>query len=256
MAKYKIGITEAGDAGLDLSWAKKLDTVDGVILVTKNLTPEFCNLALQNSRRVIIHATCTGYGGTVLEPNVPTVGKQLAAAAELVRRGFPMEHMVIRVDPIIPTGKGIDRALSVMEKAMDLGFARFRISVIDMYPHVRARFKEAGLPLPYGENGFYPSREQLADVDAMLLEAREYWDSPGSSPAGLRIECCAEPKLKEPVPCGCISAFDLALLGLDASDSDSLGPQRKNCMCYSGKTELLNCRHQCGHGCLYCYWMG
>ena len=31
MARYKIGITEAGDAGLDLSWADKLDTVDGVI---------------------------------------------------------------------------------------------------------------------------------------------------------------------------------------------------------------------------------
>lgn len=29
MPKYKIGITEAGDAGLDLSWANKLDTVDG-----------------------------------------------------------------------------------------------------------------------------------------------------------------------------------------------------------------------------------
>lgn len=29
--KHKIGITEAGDAGLDRSWASKLDTVDGAI---------------------------------------------------------------------------------------------------------------------------------------------------------------------------------------------------------------------------------
>lgn len=41
MPKYKIGITEAGDAGLDLSWANKLDTVDGAIVITKCITPVF-----------------------------------------------------------------------------------------------------------------------------------------------------------------------------------------------------------------------
>lgn len=34
----KIGITEQGDAGLDLSWVKKLSNVDAAILITKNLT--------------------------------------------------------------------------------------------------------------------------------------------------------------------------------------------------------------------------
>ena len=29
MAKYKIGITEAGDAGLDLSWKERLESVTG-----------------------------------------------------------------------------------------------------------------------------------------------------------------------------------------------------------------------------------
>ena len=32
------------------------------------------------------------------------------------------------------------------------------------------------------------------------------------------------------------------------------GFQRKNCMCYSGKVELLNQKHPCDHQCLYCYW--
>lgn len=39
MAKYKIGITEAGDAGLDLSWVNKLDTVDGAVVITKCISP-------------------------------------------------------------------------------------------------------------------------------------------------------------------------------------------------------------------------
>lgn len=46
MARYKIGITEAGDAGLDLSWANKLDTVDGAIIITKCISPEFYDAVL------------------------------------------------------------------------------------------------------------------------------------------------------------------------------------------------------------------
>lgn len=61
MPKYKIGITEAGDAGLDLSWANKLDTVDGAIVITKCITPDFYEVALANKDKLIIHATITGY---------------------------------------------------------------------------------------------------------------------------------------------------------------------------------------------------
>ena len=254
MAKYKIGITEAGDAGIDLSWAGKLSSVDGAILVTKNINSDFIKKVLEHRSKLIVHVTCTGYGGTVLEPHVPTPRLQRCAATDMVLRGFPRERVVIRVDPIIPTEKGLERALDTIEAFMKEGFNRFRISVIDMYPHARDRFKNAGLPLPYGETGFFPDKEQLADVDEMIREAREYWASFGRDPARLRIESCAEPGLRETIPCGCVSSFDLALLGLDASGVDSVGPQRPKCMCYSGKTELLAHKQRCPHGCLYCYW--
>ena len=255
MSKYKIGITEAGDAGIDLSWADKMGSVDGAVLVTKNITPGFRDKVASNMKKYIIHATCTGYGGTILEPKVPTPQAQKDALMTLVGIGFPKERIVIRVDPIIPTVKGLNRALDTIEMFMEEGFSRFRISVIDMYPHVRERFLAAGLPLPYGD-GFYPSKEQLGDVDAMLLETKEFWVNQGGHPADLKIESCAEPGLKQAMPCGCISALDLALLGLDTSDIDSQGPQRPKCMCYSGKTELLKCKQQCPHQCLYCYWRG
>ena len=51
-----------------------------------------------------------------------------------------------------------------------------------------------------------------------------------------------------------LAVTNLALLGLDTSDVDSVGPQRPKCMCYSGKTELLAHKQRCPHGCLYCYW--
>ena len=255
MAKYSIGVTEAGDAGVDLSWEKKLGDVDGAILITKNVTPDFRAAVMRNTDKVFVHATVTGFGGSILELNVPRASKSLENVMALLCDGFPQERVVIRVDPIIPTEKGLDTALATIEMFMAEAFARYRISVIDMYPHVRDRFTRAGLPLPYGGNK-YAGTEQLGLVDAMILEAKTFWEYLGNRPGELRIESCAEPWLKEPIPCGCVSAYDLALLGLDPSESDSVGWQRQNCMCYSGKKELLSCRHPCKHNCLYCYWNG
>jgi hypothetical protein len=58
-----IGITERGDAGLDLSWADRLSEVDGAILITKNPRPKFQKVVMEASKPVIIHFTVTGYGG-------------------------------------------------------------------------------------------------------------------------------------------------------------------------------------------------
>lgn len=253
MSKYKIGITEAGDAGLDLSWEQKLDTVDGAVLVTKCITSDFVDAVVAHKEKLIVHATITGYGHSVLEPNVPSAMASFSAVMALIRAGFPKEKVVIRVDPIIPSPKGLEKSLKVIEWFMDVDMPRYRISVIDMYPHVRERFTQAGLPLPYGDKMF-AGTEQLADVDAMLLEAKTFWEKIGRPSKELRIESCAEPWLKEPIACGCISAYDLALLGLDPNEGDSVGRQREHCMCYSGKRELLTNRHPCPHNCVYCYW--
>lgn len=63
MPSYKIEITEAGDAGVDLSWVDKMESVDGAVLITKCISPDFSDAALKFKDKVIIHATITGYGG-------------------------------------------------------------------------------------------------------------------------------------------------------------------------------------------------
>lgn len=253
-AKYRIGITEAGDAGIDLSWVDKLDSVDGAILVTKRISPDFYDEALKHKEKLIVHATVTGYGHSILEPYVPTLREEFNAIIALVEGGFPKEKIVIRVDPIIPTTKGIMVAYKTLISFMEMGFNRYRVSVIDMYPHVRERFSKANLPLPYGENGFSPNRSQLFEVDDMLRRAKMFW-AKRKTEEPLRIESCAEPGLKEPIACGCISSYDLNLFGLcEDIKADGVGYQRKNCLCYSGKTELLKHKARCRHGCLYCYW--
>lgn len=254
MALYKIGITEAGDAGVDLSWEEKLDDVDAAVLVTKCVSPDFFDATLRHKDKLIIHTTMTGYGHSILEPNVPTPYEEFAAIMELVKAGFPMSRIVVRVDPIIPTEKGLSVAYHTMISFMEMGFQRYRVSVIDMYPHARSRFKEAGLPLPYGDSGFAPSKAQLLKVDNMLRQAKQFWEGLNNGKI-LRIESCAEPGLAEPIACGCISDYDLGLLGLSKdTEANGVGYQRNGCMCYAGKTELLKRKARCPHGCLYCYW--
>lgn len=209
---------------------------------------------LRHKDKLIIHTTVTGYGHSILEPNVPTLYEEFTAIMELVKAGFPMSRIVVRVDPIIPTEKGLSVAYHTLTSFMEMGFQRYRVSVIDMYPHARSRFKKAGLPLPYGDSGFAPSQAQLSKVDDMLRQAKQFWEGLDNGKV-LRIESCAEPGLTEPIACGCISDYDLNLLGFsEDAESNGAGYQRKGCMCYAGKTELLKHKTRCPHGCLYCYW--
>ena len=125
-------------------------------------------------------------------------------------------------------------------------FKRYRISLIDMYPHVRNRFLWNRLILPYG-NCFYPSPVHTAMVDAWVRRMEKTY--------GIHMESCAESRLKETEHIGCVSEKDCRILGLDPMENMGLyRKQRRDCMCMPGKTELLDNRHPCNHGCVYCYW--
>ena len=240
----KIGITEQGDAGLDLSWVDRLDSVDGAILITKELTGLLVSELFAHQDKVLLHMTCTGYGGTVIEPNVPKWQTTIQALSQLINLGFPTERIVMRVDPIIPTEKGIRTAIAIIEAANNIGVRRIRVSVLDMYKHVQARFQERGLPLPYG-NSFQASRDQFAALDrALLLTLCKH--------PGLSIESCAEPQLKVPKKIGCVSDYECQLFKIEKTEPNA--KQRAECLCCGEKTELLTSRHPCAHGCLYCYW--
>lgn len=242
----RIGITERGDPSIDYSWKDKIGNMDGTVIITKNLTDKLIDEVKPYINKVIFHITCTGYGGTVVEPNIPKPETQLSQAKKLLNMGVHPTKVVIRIDPIIPTDKGIKRAKIVFEAAIKMGFKRFRISVIDMYPHVRERFKENGLPLPYGTY-FSASDEQMMKVNQMIKEIKTAYP-------GTIIESCAEGKLTETDKVGCISDRDLFILGLDISKANNFGYQRKGCLCCSAKTELLSEKKQCPYKCLYCYW--
>ena len=139
----KIGITERGDAGLDFDWVKSIEdnTVDGAILITKNITDKFIKEVLRlrkQEKKLLIHCTCTGWGGSKIEPFVPKPEEQLKKLKQLIDAGFPKQNCVLRIDPIFPTEAGLYAVTNVIDTAYHLGLLpdiRIRISVYDEYHH-------------------------------------------------------------------------------------------------------------------------
>lgn len=256
----KIGITEHGDGGIDLSWVNKMDKVDGAVIVTKNLTEGCINAIIketENSRGIILHLTCTGWGGTAIEPGVPVWQEQIRRAVGLLNGfhgDFPADRLVLRIDPIIPTESGLkrlDRLLGFwMQTGFPYGAKRVRISILDCYPHVRERIRAAGMKPPYGYA--FQAPEWMVKQTAKVL----------AKYPGLQFETCAEPMLaaqglKNLEACGCISMKDLEILGIQPGQDMYLNPQKRGgCLCLSCKTELLDPKKKepCPHGCIYCFW--
>jgi len=230
-----IGITERGDAGLDFSWVKKVDNYLFNILITKNLNDEFIGLVKSRSN-IIVHATITGYSGSKLEPNVPKPDWSFCQLGKLIKSGFPLNRIVLRVDPIFTTDKGVETSVKIMQQGVDMRIPRIRFSFIDThYRHLQCRFNVAKIEIPPK-----PTKTQQDTLYGFISK------NPYTT-----FESCAEGlKLDR----GCISPYDFGLFELKPDVKDVNGQQRKNCKCLACKVELLNRKMRCPHQCLYCYW--
>ena len=248
----RFGFTERGDAGVDFSWHRKLaeQSFDGAVVITKKMSPEFNRLMLTAPKPCVLHCTCTGMGGTWLEPNVPPYGEQLDNLKALIDAGFPAERCVLRIDPIIPCAEGLQAAADVLDGLgkRKIPITRVRFSVYDEYRHVKQRLRDAGRNTFYPGDDFYASDDQKRQV-ADVLRRYPY-----------TYETCAEDWAARLDPDrfvvrGCLSKCDLRLMGLD--DAGQFGENMQNrtgCHCLGCKAEMLACKHRCPNQCLYCYW--
>lgn len=255
----QIGITERGDAALNTSWKKWVENGLPAILITKNvikLIEENKQLLLNGN--VIIHTTVTGLGGTRWEPNVPNYKKILEFLEKQIRYGFPKERLVIRCDPIFipfmaPETQSLFDYKSIISEILNFAIdndLRYRISFFDYYPHVRERVK--ALPQTLVIEKLNQIQLNLhADIflrQGCLNSLKNYIKDHNSS---LEVEICGEPDL----PCtGCLSKKDLDIFGIELDKDLETGIQRPTCACLGVKRELLDNKHPCAHGCLYCYW--
>lgn len=243
--KNLIGITERGDAALDLSWkdwvfAQKRPA----ILISKDPSKLYAEMSEMSAGRgfqpnVIVHCTITGFGGTKIEPNVPPVNVSLEGYRKFIDM-LGTDRVVLRCDPVIPTKKCVVFAASnVMSKAFN---TRIRFSFLDMYSHVKQRFLDAGVDV--GKLGIESGIHAGLDERLKLVELMKRY-----IPSPQLLSACGEPGIQsEP----CVSKRDCDILGVELMPPSH--SQRLACRCAANKTELLKTRGQCNHGCLYCYW--
>ncbi|MBO5435138.1 DUF1848 family protein [bacterium] len=248
----KIGITERGDAGINFSWYDKLPTVDGAVIITKKMSDEFIDKMLTAVKPVALHCTCTGWGGTYLEPNVPDYKTQLDYLKKLLSKGFDVNRVIVRIDPIIPTTEGIERVCNVLNyiRNNDIPVRRIRFSIYDEYPHARQRLAAIGKTPFYPDNKFTAPANMMKAVADALIQFTDF-----------TFESCAEPAFVNMVKSdnfiekGCVNADVIKTLGLEITTPMLENMQnRHGCHCLSCKTELLTERKRCPNGCLYCYW--
>ncbi len=239
----RIGITESGEIAFNLDAFDRL--YEGNIIITKRLTNAVNEKLVEHQDKIILHLTVTGMGGSRIEPFVPKAEETYKKLVELLENGFPVSHVVLRVDPIVPTEKGIETALGVITAFSGLGIKRLRFSFLDNYKHVKKRFKEEGIAELY--NGEFHAPLELRQEYAKKIEEVAH-------DGGFEIvEACGEPGIES---VSCLSQRDVDILGLtDKITLEGSAEQREDCGCPTNKSELLRLRpHQCENKCLYCYW--
>lgn len=248
----KIGITELADPSSNLTWVDRLCSKANII-ITKNLDPIIPQI-LANKHRIILHVTCTGFGGTPLEPGVPPAPIQIMATNKLIKLGFPISQIVLRLDPIIFVGNIKDVMLhdTVMQYFADMGITRCRYSFLDQYDHVKRNLVALGIQ---PEKGFTYSRRQ---IELHTKHLQEKWGFT------FHLEACAEETIHKQA---CISQMDIDILKRNANitGADIKGlaniqlvgckGSRKLCSCPLNKFELMRAvPGKCPLSCTYCFW--
>lgn len=231
-----VGITENGDASCDYSWLNKVDRSIFSIIISKRLTPELIKNLIEKKEKVIFHLTCTGWGKSAMEPNAYTVDENYIAFTNLVEKGFPIEQIVLRVDPIIPTNHGLKIAEQVLEKFSLSGIKRLRYSFIDNFPRIKKQLAQINMSLPW------------ESFNAPKQNIKKFYKLQTKYPM-FEYESCAEINADQ---LGCISTKDFYIFGIEPPQLIN-AHMRPGCLCCTLKTELLDSSLLCPIGCRYCY---
>ena len=234
----KVGITNSGDAGLDFSWTNRL--LKANIIITKYLTPDNTRLIeelVKHKAEIILHIGCSGYGQSCMEPNIPAPETILEGFKLLIAEGFPVENVVLRTDPIIPSIPCLKLTENVWKMFADTGIKRVRYSIINLYPHTQDKIKQVFGALPF--SGFSAPDHMIRRTLETMSNYRYIYNFEGCN------------SYEDPI--GCISYKDFDVLGLNKSEFEPIKHKKSTCNCCSEKVELLDSRIKCTGNCLYCY---
>ena len=189
-----------------------------------------------------------------MEPNVPSVAEKFEHIKRLISKGFPVSHIVVRIDPIMPyyLVDTIDKTFmidyiakikNILAMTESIGIQRVRYSYLDEFDFFKQDLKKMFV-------GFYSSNKNYIQDYRLDLKKLN---------PNLHYESCAEPLSPDDDRFGCISVIDLDILDIKRK-MDLVYPELNMfptpCRCPLNKRELILHEHgfECSFGCIYCYW--
>ena len=244
--KY-FGFTNNGDPSLNFSWLDNINSVDGIVVMSKGVGERFEDALVENSGKIIYHATCTGLGGTRLEPNVPPVSEKFSHIGRLLKKGFPVSHIVLRVDPLMPLSwtDALNGALCIdyvgtLKKTLDsacaLGIRRVKYSHLKVTKTIEKALKSVCAEFAYS------AYDSFADLSSL-------------NPS-LSYEACCSSSSDQSQCVGCISDIDTEILGMKREFKLQRSKNLDTvCQCPDNRLEMLfnGNKFDCSFGCVYCY---
>lgn len=272
---FKIATTETYDPTLCIDeWVHRDKEFDFLLYITKVLNPKVIRILTDEkspwawmNKPGVLHLTVTGWGCEEMEPNVPIPLVEFNMLKKLFAAGYPKERVVLRIDPIIPTERGISAFFFMVNMGIVKDITRYRSSIMQLYQHSAARLKETEewdeINSIY-KGKFFPDIEELKRIDFFnrikktIDGAREDIRNDYGVTKELHFESCATKLLSN---CGfenigCMSERDLLINDLEPDKLNiPRGSQRSRCMCLM-KHQLIPGgykRGRCPHKCAYCY---
>lgn len=220
------------------------ERVHTIVLITKfpaAILAEPLREALSAYEQCTAQVTVTGWGGSALEPGVPSPDAALAALPGLLEFLGDPRRLSIRIDPLLRLADGrhnLGYAREIMERAAGLGVTNFVTSIVTPYAKIAPRLAAAGLALALWTT---------AERRRIVGELKEAADRLGVSLAG----CC----LPELPGAACVDGRKLREThprNLPCRLDHPPG-QRAECGCTHAVDLGWYASHPCFSGCLYCY---
>lgn len=224
------------------------NNIHSIVLWSKDYTNFINNPGLLADYNLYFQYTITGYGGSLIEPNVPTMEDSIKTLEKMLINYKP-EQFNIRFDPILfskETGMVTERLkdfgkLCKYLKELDMiSKCRITTSYISLYDNV-ARQLQRKIKIVNDKEQAKKFFEEMANISL----------SYGGK--GIGMCCCKEfENIKGIYQSHCIDGKLLDELFSEKSSKAKSTGQREGCGC-SKSIDIGSYNQKCDHNCLYCY---
>jgi len=127
-----IGVVTEVDPIYNNSWIDWAQSGKPIVLVTRHIETLYEKYPfVLSSQNIIVHVSLSGNGGTIFEPNIPTLQNNLIFFQTLSPQ--QKKRIVIRISPIIPINKFINNSLEVYKQCRTLNFEIFVVQIMKMF---------------------------------------------------------------------------------------------------------------------------